>query len=287
MAKRISSRSIVVGLLIEIATVRPTLGQHLRAETPHEQVGVPSSQPQPRKRLMTGPVALIQALLGNDREKKGAALRQLGVTADSVELSGLHVDFINLAQDHNCEAVLTFSDDNRSTSVFVMYGNGDEWWQIGEFHYWWHWDSEQAEHFIEFRETVWPGTKDIIVRTRSGGTDLVQTEFSIYRVYEAKLYKVFDIVAEKEYSALGVPGVQSFYERASISFMTEDDAGVPSIVVDRTRTAMGDNRAYRRRPLSCDGYAWSAKTFSFTRDQNITSNFCRSLKGGSPGRRIP
>ena len=41
----------------------------------------------------------------------------------------------------------------------------------GKFNSWWNYTKADSGNFLEFRETVETGVKDLIVRTRGGGTE--------------------------------------------------------------------------------------------------------------------
>jgi hypothetical protein len=257
---------LVVSLSIESTIALP---QHPRVVIPEEREGTPTVAAEPHNRSIADPNTIFHNLLSPSEHGRQLALQQLSVGATEFEghapeVTDARLIWTNLDKNHELEAVVMYTDSRRATHAFVFAKQQNEWWQIGNFHYRWHWNSESAEHFVEFREIVWPGRKDLIVREASGGTDVVQTELRIYRMYGGLLYRVFTILEEKD--------VNAYLESNRLSYYDSDAAEPPSIVVRHVKIAHhADDAEGPADVATCSGYAWDAGKFAFLPSKTIRS----------------
>ena len=185
-----------------------TCAQHLTIRVPREPPATPVSKPEARHRVLASPATIFNNLLNPSTRR--LAYQQLGANPNDFDPSE-HVDdvrllMVNLDDDEELEAILIYTIRMHVTRAIVLDKGSDGWWQIGEFDAWWHWTPKYAEQLISLEEIVWPGRKDIVVRVTSGGTDVVRTDLSVYRVYRGKLYRVFT-VAEALEAGLGRGGM--------------------------------------------------------------------------------
>jgi hypothetical protein len=261
--------AIIVALSIAAAA------QHMRIKGTLEPAAIPVSRPEQRRAVSKSPEVIFHELLNASPTAKAIALRELGIRvgdfgADS-RIDDIRLARINLDDDEDREAVLTFTSGGKVTTAVVFDRSVGRWWQVGEFDYSWHWNSDDAERLIEFREIVWPGRKDLVVRTATGGTGVASTELAIYRLYRRLLYRVFQ-TTETAYDLTGE-------ERRRISY--EDlQGGRPIIVVKGiTTTSQADNASSgsgKRKLASCNAYVWDPHNFTFQMSTTATARFCRA-----------
>jgi hypothetical protein len=257
----------------------PAVAQYIRVEESdeHEKVGTPASKPEPRKRIADDPRRIFQRLISKTAADRQSAAKQLGW--DSAEFSqpdDARLFLTNLDSDEEQEVIIvySFSGSPPGTVALVFDRQKDGWMQVGSFGYWWHWDSNQAEKLIELREIVSYRRKDILVRTRNGGTGVAETELAIFRMHDGKLYRVFRAV-EDSYNTFSGSIVED--ERA-ITYPGEYSSD-SYIVVRHTRTKRpleeDSKRSVRPRPrVSCTAFRWTPQRFTFLADKDASARFC-------------
>lgn len=239
-------------------------------------MGTPTVAPEPHHRVSGEPDVILQKLLGPTALEWREALEELGVDVKDPKLhipetSDARLLRVNLDTDKELEAILIYTDNRPATHALILKKEKDGWWQVGDFHYWWHWNSEQAEHLIELREIVWPGRKDVIVRRVNGGSGATATDLSIYRMYGGRLYRVFETNENNENMATA--------EHSDLSYYDADSAEQPSIVVHRIKPRLSAETATRPKQSGCTGYAWNASKFAFVEDKAATTKFCAGSEG--------
>lgn len=153
----------------------------------------------------------------------------------------------------------------------VFQGKGQEWWVIGDFKYWWHWDPNEAEQFIELREIVWYGRKEIMVRDHEGGSGMAETTLSIYRMQDERLYRVFRTLEDGSYSNGGT----SEYEHRTLEY-PEHGLEAPAFLVARyvKRTEPAEGGRPVRVMRKCSVFRWDAAGFAFVGDKAATPKLC-------------
>src|SRR5437868_1028861 len=82
---------------------------------------------------------------------------------------------VQLDEDPELEVVVQFIIPGQGVIGRVLDQNGGAWREVGKFGSWWRFEPTDAEKFLEFRETVTAGIKDIVVRYRGGGTEVSGT----------------------------------------------------------------------------------------------------------------
>lgn len=256
------------------------LAQHVAVKPPKEPSAAPRGTPEPRRQILAPPATILSNLLSVSRETRRLAYQQLGLPPGDFDVSEPLDDarllMVNLDEDDELEAILIYTVSRKLSDAVVLDKDNDGWWVVGGFFYWWHWTADKAERLIELREIVWPGHKDIVVRTGSGGTGVVRTDLSVYRLHRRQLYRVFGIAEETEYAAVGEPGVDAYSDRNEVRFYEGDAAGPPAIVVRRTKTAFPSKSSVAAsvKTLGCTAYAWDAAGFVFSPDGAVATRLC-------------
>ena len=149
----------------------------------------PAVRTECRVKLNETPEALFAALTSPDEAAKKQAANVLGWEwlADRI-YGGIALHAVNLDADPATERILTLEN-----AAAVLKQEGDSWWLVGSFSCCGP-SGHAAQPFAEWRELVWPGTKDLIVHTGGAyGTGVGQTNFQVYRLLRGHLYLVFEI----------------------------------------------------------------------------------------------
>ena len=157
------------------------------------------------------------------------------------------------------------------TIATVLYQNGKAWWAIGDFTYWLYWDANEAERFVELREIVRYGRKEIIVRDHEGGTGIAETWLSIYRMQNGNLYRVFRTLEDGSYSNGGI----SEFEHRTLGY-PEHGLEAPAFLVARyvKRTEPAEEGSPVRVMRKCSVFRWDAAGFAFVGDKAATPKLC-------------
>lgn len=128
----------------------------------------------------------------------------------------------------------------------------NEWWEVGGFGCC---DpgTQVLDPFIEVKDIVWYGTKDIIVhQVGAHGTSVGEMRLLIYRMLRGRLYKVFDAV-ESSYNLSGSESTRIVYPDLS------SQTGPRILIIHRVAEADG------RRSETCHPYRWNSVRFAFIR----------------------
>ncbi len=199
--------------------------------------------------------------------------------SDSVEA---RLNAVNLDSDNDLEYVLVITPHASSRTIALVFDKiGDSWWVIGDFSYWYHWDVNEAERFIELREIVRYGRKEIIVRDWGGGTGVAETRLSIYRMQNGSLYRVFRTVEDGFHFIYGGVG-DSEYEHRTIEY-PDHDWNAPSLLVARyvKRIEPAQKGAPVRVSRDCSVFEWDAAAFVFVKKNAATPSLCSDHPPGS------
>jgi hypothetical protein len=252
-------------------------GQSLRIEEIHEKSGNPTSKPEPRRVIKADPVSLYRRLVSDSEKDRKDAFRVLGhEEIEAREPVEARLYAVNLDSDADLEYILIASHGfpNRSIAI-VLDKSGDDWRVVGDFSYWWHWDPNEAERFIELREIVWAGRKEIIVRDHGGGTGLAETSLSIYRMHDGYLYRVFRTTEDGFHAIVGEGTAE--YEHRTIDY-PEHAWNEPAYLAVhyRKRIEPAEKGQPVRKSSSCSVFRWDAPTFVFVKDKQAAPKFCSS-----------
>lgn len=263
--------------------VIPARAQHagVKFAELREELAPPVSKPEPQKRIADDPRRIFQRIISRSAADRQAAAKQLAWdSAEFVELDDARLLLTNLDSDEDQEIIFILSGSPVGTVALVLDQQKDGWKQVGKFDYSWHWDSNQAEKLIELREIVRSGQKDIIVRTRSGGTGVDETELTIFRMHEGKLYRIFRTLENAEYTiCCGIPDSGSFVEEARAITFPRESVNEPYIVVRHTRTKHPPENTSKQpvRPrsrVSCTVFKWTPQPFVFLEDKTAAPELC-------------
>lgn len=262
------------------AMVASAVAQHvgLRVDEADERVGTPLSKPEGRSRIGDDPRRIFQKLTSKSGAERRTAAQQLSwPTSEFPEPFDARLLLVNLDTDDEQEVIFIVSGSPATTVALVFDRQREGWWQVGHFSYWWHWDANQAERFIELREIVKYRRKDIIVRERNGGTGVATTQLSIYRLHNGRLYRVFD-TAEDEYHYI-YGGGAPVTETRRIEFPEADSSGQRFLVVHHRATREPDTPT-KSNPIThksdCSAYRWDSSRFTFVLDDPAAGRLCKT-----------
>jgi hypothetical protein len=213
----------------------------------------PQSAPEQRRRLSVDPDAVFTKLVARDAGQVSEALDSLGMSwLSGSEPTDVRFLAVKLDADPDLERVLIVKTGAGRAAASVFKKLDGVWWELGSFGCC-AIGGTNPDPFVELRDTVWPGTKDIVAHQGGAqGTGVGEWRLLIYRVWKGQLYKVFDIV-ESAYNL-----VES--ESSQIAYPDTDSYTAPRIIiVDRTT-----EREHRRAP-TCIKYRWDPDRFAFLR----------------------
>lgn len=179
--------------------------------------------------VLVSPGAFVEQL-----RKDGAA----GVRLERVQLDG----------DPELEAVVRFEREGAGAFAVVLDSGGGGWREAGRFNTWWNFVKADGERLVELRETVETGVKDLIVRTRNGGTEDSRTVLEVWRMREGRMVAVLS-VTERE-TAMEHPSGDVYSTAARVAF------ALGRVTVEAVRQP-GDKRTRA-------AYVWDAARFRFS-----------------------
>lgn len=257
----------------------------IRVPDREKKVGTPVAKPESRRKIFAEPTAILQKILSTSEERRRLGFRQLGIDPEKLRSRTAEVDdarllAVNLDSDQDLEAILIYTIEPDTTGA-VLDKASDGWWEVGRFSNWWHGSSLWADRLIELREIVSYGGRDIVVRTRNGGTGGAETDLAIYRLRAGRLYRTFHTTEQSEYDTSG-PGVSGdwYVERHELLYPEPDSAGNRFLVVFHTRATLAPGPPSESRApcapkaLACTVYRWHAEKFTFLRDEPSDSSYC-------------
>ena len=257
----------------------PLMGQFVGVKAAKEPPAVPVSKPEPRRRLQSDPLTIFQNVLSTSKDNRRRAYQDLGWSKDALDPAAqpgdARLSAVRLDTGSDLEYVLIMNVWPPGTVAYVFAKNDQCWWEVGKFHYSWHWNSGQADRFIELREVVSYGRKDIIVREQGGGTGVSETRLSIYRMHEGRLYQIFQAIEDAFHYVLG--GGETVYEERKIEYPDSDPARGKFLVVryhKRTELDKASGRDQTRETHSCSAHRWDAEHFAFVKDGSATARLC-------------
>jgi hypothetical protein len=188
---------------------------------------------------------------------------------------------VNLDSDSDLEYVLIANTDFPPGTIALVFDKiGASWWVIGDFSYGWQRDANEAERFIELREIVHYGRKEIIVRDWGGGTGFAETGLSIYRMQNGSLYRVFRTVEDGFHFIYGVGTTE--YEHRTLEY-SDHDWNAPALLVARhvKRIEPAQEGAAVRVSRDCSVFQWDAAAFVFVKKKAAMPSLCSNHVPGS------
>jgi len=183
---------------------------------------------------------ILLALALASPEQLAEQLRLQGAT-------GIRVQLAQLDEDPAMEALVQYELPGSGVHAKILDLGKSGWQTAGSFNTWWEFKPEDAERFIEFRETVRLGVQDVVVRTRSGGTEASQTTVEVFRMKDGALAGVLRM-KEREV-AMEHPSGDVFTTEAKITIE-------PGKVTVRSIRHPGGIE-------SCRLHTWDAERFTF------------------------
>lgn len=170
--------------------------------------------------------------------------------ADQVRRQGgtdVRIERVQMDGDAPLEAIVRYELPDSGVHAVVLDATGGEWQTAGHFNSWWEYTKADGEGFLEFRETVAAGIFDVIVRTRSGGTEESRTALEIWRMRGGRLESVLELTEQE--SAMSHPSGEVSVTVRKLSF-------IPGRIMVRAVKAPGDH-------TSCEAFGWSESSFRF------------------------
>lgn len=230
-----------------------TLGTaQLRVIDPPEPLPTnpPIQRPAPRRHIVLSPEQVLSQLTSTEPTRINEALAALDLSPLLNEpIRSATLSAVNLDADPRLERVLTLQT-SRHTAALVFQQNGSPWWQLGTFLSGGPTNQPQ-DPFLELRETVWPGTKDLILHSGgSQGTGAGEVRLSILRLLRGHLYEVLNLT-ESAYNWTSSESSQFTYPNLS-------SRATPPRLLVRTQ-----KRAHGRTSTTRQTYRWDAKRFAF------------------------
>jgi hypothetical protein len=184
-------------------------------------------------------------------EARVEQLRRQGATA-------IRLQRIQLDSDEQLEAVVQYELADSGVHAIVLDSRGSEWREVGKFNSWWNFTKPDAERFLEFRETVQKGVQDILVRTRTGGTEESRTALELHRLKEGVLVNVLTVTESS--TAMEHPSGDVFTTITTLSY-------APGRITAKSIRNPGNRQ-------TCVTYLWSASLFRFEADASAAGASC-------------
>ena len=252
-------------LLLSVSAVSIP-AQHFTVLSNHEPLPArpPQSPPEHRRKLGVDPDALFTKLVSKDPKQTADALKGIEMSwLAERRPTELQLVAVNVDADDDLERLLIVTAGFDSAALVLKKDLG-EWWALGSFVCCGP-GARTLNPFIELKETVWHGTKDLIVHgVGAHGSGVGEMRQLIYRVWKGQLYKVLDVV-EGAYNLAGS-------ERTRIVYPNVDSQAGPRVLVVHRIPEAGN-----RRNASCTPYRWDSAKFAFIQTA-ATKPLCGSAK---------
>ena len=160
---------------------------------------------------------------------------------------GVRVERVQLDSDAEVEAIVRFELAGAGAFAVVLDSAADGWREVARFNTWWNFVKADGERLVELRETVEVGIFDLIVRTRSGGTEDSRTVLEIWRMRQGRMAPVFTLTEQE--TAMEHPSGDVFSTAARLTF------ALGRVTVESVRQP-GDKRTRAT-------YVWDVARFRF------------------------
>lgn len=128
----------------------------------------------------------------------------------------IRVDRVQLDSDAELEAVVRFEQEGTGAFAVVLDLQKTEWREVGRFNTWWNYVRADGERLVEWRETVEAGVKDLVVRTRSGGTEDSRTVLEVWRLRAGRMVPVLTVTEQE--TAMEHPSGDVYSTAARVGF---------------------------------------------------------------------
>lgn len=161
---------------------------------------------------------------------------------------GVRIERVQLDGDAEPEAIVRFDREGSGAFAVVLDFVGGEWREAGKFNTWWNYAKTDGDRLVELLETVEPGVKDLLIRTRNGGTEESRTVVEVWRMRKGQMVPVFTVTEQE--TAMEHPSGDVYSTVARVSF------SLGKVTVESVRQP-GDRRTRKQ-------YLWDAARFQFT-----------------------
>lgn len=172
--------------------------------------------------------------------------------------SGIVVHRVQLDADAPLEAVIQYEMSETGVHAIVLDSQPQGWREAGRFNSWWSFEKADAARFLQFRASVDPDVQDLLLRTRSGGTEEARTTLDLYRMRKGALVNV--LTATEYLSAMEHPTGEVFTTTAVL-------AVAPGRLMLRSLRQPGDRK-------TCQVYLWNPHRFRFEEDATPSADPC-------------
>jgi hypothetical protein len=173
-----------------------------------------------------------------------ALVQQLRVQG-ATEVSVTYARLASGSADH---AIVRYIHPQSGAHALILAPSESGWREAAHFNTWWSFEPRDAALLLELRPLVDPAVTDLIVRTRSGGTETALTQLDFYRLRDGAAVNVLSL---KEYeSAMEHPSGDVTTTVAAVEFPA------PGRILVRTAMDSGAR--------TCTLYVWDAPAFRFS-----------------------
>jgi len=238
---------------------------------PKEEIRAPRGVAEPRRKLSKTPPEYFTDLLSGNPAVRGAALKELLNDREPASSQPPVLDAtlraVQLDDDPDLEFVFTIQLGPPPGSVVIVADKApDGWYNAGKFEYWWHWNPDDAEKFVEIHPPF------ILFRSVEAGAAGNETDAGIYRLWRGQLYKTFSTEKPQDSAATGPARTVDY----RIAFRAESFSPWTLLEVRKTETITPapPSQAKPVRKRSCLGYEWIPATFSFAVSNRATRSVC-------------
>jgi hypothetical protein len=174
-----------------------------------------------------------------------ALLQQLR-SQGAADISLSHARLASGPAEH---AILRYTDPKTGAHALILAPSPSGWREAAHFNTWWSFEPRDAARLLELRSLIDPAVTDLIVRTRSGGTETALTQLDFFRLRDGSAVNVLSL---KEYeSAMEHPSGDVTTTVAAVEYPA------PGRILVRTAKDPGPHR-------SCTLYVWDAPAFRFS-----------------------
>jgi hypothetical protein len=238
--------------VVTFGVISAAYGQRLVVDGEPRPDTPPKLAAEERRKLFLDPDTMYTRLISKDDRLKRETVKGLGESwLAERDFTDVRLFAVNLDADRDLERVLMFRSGGLDGAAVIAKQEDGVWWELGSFRCCGPGGSPRVEPFIELRETVWYGTKDIVVHLGGPqGTGVGERDVSIYRVLRGRLYKVLQIV-EWTYNLAGE-------ETSRIDYPDVGSSVGPSVIAVKKTKQVGS-----RRTVQCTPYQWDRARFAF------------------------
>lgn len=165
----------------------------------------------------------------------------------SAGAAAITLEHAQLDADPEPEAIIRYTQGDTGAHALILDWQSKAWREVAHFNTWWNFTPADAASLLTLKPTVDPAINDLIVRTRSGGTEVARTTFEIHRLRNGAATNVFSLTEHE--TAMEHPSGDVYTTNASIQIAP------PRITVHSTR-----NPGSRRATIV---FTWNPEKFRF------------------------